>query len=199
MKTRVLYIHGKDGSPTEAEHYKPLFPSFEVIGLDYRSFTPWDAKEEFAAAIKGIKAGCDRLLLVANSLGAYYTMNASVGDLIEKAFFISPIVNLERLILDIMAASGVSEEELKAKGLVPSAFGEDLSWEYLFYVRSHPIEWTVPTEILYGSEDNLTSLETVSAFAAAHGARLTVMDGGEHWFHTPEQMAFLDEWIRKSL
>lgn len=29
-------------------------------------------------------------------------------------------------------------------------------------------------------------------------ASLTVMHGGEHWFHTEEQMAFLDEWIRKA-
>ena len=25
--------------------------------------------------------------------------------------------------------------------------------------------------------------------------RLTVMENGEHWFHTEEQMKFLDEWI----
>lgn len=24
------------------------------------------------------------------------------------------------------------------------------------------------------------------------------MSGGEHWFHTPEQMAFLDDWVRSS-
>jgi len=26
---------------------------------------------------------------------------------------------------------------------------------------------------------------------------VTVMEGGEHWFHTAEQMAFLDDWIGK--
>ena len=26
-------------------------------------------------------------------------------------------------------------------------------------------------------------------------ATLTVMEGGEHWFHTEEQMDFLDRWI----
>ena len=26
---------------------------------------------------------------------------------------------------------------------------------------------------------------------------LTMMAGGEHWFHTAEQMAFLDRWIRE--
>ena len=30
---------------------------------------------------------------------------------------------------------------------------------------------------------------------ARTGAKLTVMKGGEHRFHTKEQMRFLDEWI----
>ena len=51
----------------------------------------------------------------------------------------------------------------------------------------------------YGSRDNLTSFETVSGFAKKYGAVLTVMESGEHWFHTEEQMRFLDDWIRSSL
>ena len=50
---------------------------------------------------------------------------------------------------------------------------------------------------LYGEHDGLTSIETVSAFAKRHHAELTVMPGGEHWFHTEEQMRFLDQWIRE--
>lgn len=30
-------------------------------------------------------------------------------------------------------------------------------------------------------------------------ADLTVMPGGEHWFHTPEQMQFLDDWMKNLL
>ena len=39
-------------------------------------------------------------------------------------------------------------------------------------------------------------METILAFARRHNARLTVMPGGEHWFHTAEQMHFLDDWLR---
>lgn len=46
--------------------------------------------------------------------------------------------------------------------------------------------------------DNLTSLETISAFAKKIGAPLTVMPGGEHWFHTEEQMRFLEGWVKES-
>ncbi len=30
----------------ESEHYKPLFPDYEVIGLDYQTFTPWETGKE---------------------------------------------------------------------------------------------------------------------------------------------------------
>ena len=48
----------------------------------------------------------------------------------------------------------------------------------------------------FGEKDNLTSIETISEFAERIGASLTVMKDGEHWFHTEEQMEFLDDWIR---
>ena len=57
----------------------------------------------------------------------------------------------------------------------------------------------MPTEILYGEFDELTALKTMEDFARAQGAGLTVMPGGEHWFHTPEQMRFLDNWIQKNI
>ena len=40
----VLYVHGKGGSAHEAGHYKMLFPNHEVIGFDYQSQTPWEAR-----------------------------------------------------------------------------------------------------------------------------------------------------------
>ena len=49
MKDLTVYVHGKGGSAQEAEHYKSLFPKDEVIGFDYRSQTPWQAKKEFFA------------------------------------------------------------------------------------------------------------------------------------------------------
>ena len=118
MKELVLYIHGKGGCPGESEHYKPLFPECEVIGLDYQTSTPWETGEEIWEAVTKLNAEYDCIDLIAN-------------------------------------------------------------------------------RILYGSRDNLTSHETITAFAKAHGAELTVMDGGEHWFHTDEQMQFLDNWIIK--
>jgi len=193
----VLYIHGKNGSASEAEHYGPLFPSCEVIGLEYRSSTPWEAGREIHDAIAGLRRSYDRRFLIANSIGAFFSMHAGIEGDIDRAYFISPVVDMEKWITETMRRANVTELELQARGTVPTDSGDELSWEYLCYVRSHPDRWNVPTELLYGSRDSLTSAETIRTFVRTHPAGLTVMEGGEHWFHTPEQMRFLDAWIRE--
>ena len=194
----VLYIHGKDGSAAESAHYKPLFPDCMVMGLDYKTFTPRETGKEIRAAVDALKDSHENIVLIANSIGAFFSMNAGIDRLIQKAYFISPIVDMEKLIVDMMTWAKVTEAVLKARGVIHTEFGEDLSWDYLSYVRKHPVRWTAPTKILYGDQDNLTSLETISRFAKTHNADLTVMENGEHWFHTEEQMKFLDDWIRRN-
>lgn len=216
----VIYIHGKGGSAAECEHYKSLFPDCEVIGLDYQTFsdlkgtecgvaiTPWETGKEIHIAVEELKSKYENVILIANSIGAFFSMiatphfdhrskNAGIDDMIQKAYFISPIVDMEKLITNMMQWANVTEQELESEGVIHTDFGEDLSWEYLSYVRSYLITWHAPTQILYGSNDLLTLLETISDFANKHQATLTVMEGGEHWFHTEDQMQFLDRWIKK--
>lgn len=197
VKHAVLYVHGKGGTAAESEHYKPLFPGCDVIGLDYKASAPWENGKEIRSFVEKLKTQYGSVTLIANSIGAFFCMNAEIDPMIDKAYFVSPIVDMEKLISDRMTWANVTEEELKKQGTVSASFGEDLSWEYLCYVREHPVHWTVPTAVLYGSRDDLTSLETISAFTKSHNAELTVMETGEHWFHTDEQMQFLDDWINK--
>ena len=115
---------------------------------------------------------------------------------IEKVFFISPIVDMEKLIIDMMLSENIKEEELYKKKEIKTSFGETLSWKYLIFTRENPIEWNVPTYILYGEKDNITSYETILNFVNKTKANLTVMKNGEHWFHTERQMKFLNNWIK---
>ena len=170
----------------------------EVIGFDYRSQTPWQAKKEFLAFFTEQRGRCEHLTLVANSIGAFFALSSLDETLVDRAYFISPIVDMENLICNMMQWSNVTKQELAEKREIATNFGETLSWEYLCYVRKHPIIWNVPTCILYGEHDNLTSIETVSAFAKLHHADLTVIPGGEHWFHTDEQMQFLDQMDQRA-
>lgn len=194
MKRIVVYVHGKGGSAAEAGHYLPLFPGCEVIGFDYCAQTPWEAKEEFPQFFAELRKRCDRLTLISNSIGAFFSLS-SLDGLVDDTYLISPVVDMEKLIGDMMTWANVTEQRLEERREIATDFGETLSWRYLCYVREHPVEWRVPTRILYGERDNLTSKETISAFAERVGAELTVMPGGEHWFHTAEQMRFLDVWI----
>lgn len=199
MKRLVIYVHGKGGNATESKNYEPLFADSDVIGFDYKSQNPWEAKNEFSCFYDLHSKGYDSVILIANSIGAFLSMNALADKKFTQALFISPVVNMEKMITDMMMWANVTEVELQSKKEIPTEFGETLSWEYLCYVRKHPIEWSIPTCILYGGNDNLTSRETISEFTNRIGASLTVMENGEHWFHTDVQMKFLDNWIINSI
>ena len=105
--------------------------------------------------------------------------------------------------LDLFSVQGFEATSISqianAVGIRKASLYSHFSWDYLCYVRKHPIEWSIPTCILYGGKDHLTSRETISGFAEQIGANLTIMEDGEHWFHTEEQMKFLDHWMRSSL
>ena len=193
---QAVYLHGKGGNAREAEHYRALLPGWRVTGLDYRAQTPWEAREEFLAYFKSARRDGTKVLVIANSIGAFFAMQALDETRVDRALFVSPVVDMERLIETMMAGEGITEPELRQRGEIKTEFGETLSWRYLQDVRQHPIRWRVPTAILYGSGDALMPRETVEAFARRTGAVLTVMEGGEHWFHTKAQMQFLDAWVR---
>ena len=116
MKTAVIYVHGKGGSADEANHYKKLFnDDCEVLGFDYKAELPWQVKEEFQNYFDFIASNYGEILLIANSIGAYFSLISLSKKPITKALFISPIIDMENLILTMMKKAKVSEEELRAK------------------------------------------------------------------------------------
>lgn len=199
MTKAILYVHGKGGSCKEAELYKKNCIGYELQGVDYEVDFPWIVEGKIKTAYEILHKNYDHVYIIANSIGAYFSMNTLKNCEIEKALFISPIVDMEHLILDMMTWANVTEQELCKQGEIETAFGETLSWKYLSYVRTHPIIWSVPTEILYAGNDHLTSRQTIEKFAMEHNANLTIMANGEHWFHTEEQLVFLDAWMQAAI
>lgn len=199
MKKVIIYIHGKGGSYLEAESYRANCEGFDMIGVDYEIDFPWIVEEKIKAAYDAAKKEYDAVYVIANSIGAYFTMHSLQNCKLERALFISPILDMEKLILTMMTWTNVTEQELCERGEISTSFGEDLSWKYLCFVREHPINWNIPTHILYAGKDNLTPREIVDEFVNTHDVKLTVMEDGEHWFHTEEQIRVLNEWMKKAI
>ena len=200
MKNAVIYVHGKGGNAEESNHYKQFFDdNFEIIGFDYKSLNPWDAKIEFINYFNTIISKYNKIYLIANSIGAYFSLISLTDMPIEKAMMISPIIDMESIILNMMKCENITEDKLMSEKEIETSFGEPLSWEYLSYVRKNTIHWDIPTNILFADNDNMTSVDTMTNFANKINANLTTMKDGEHWFHTDEQMKFLDNWFKEMI
>ncbi|MBQ0071803.1 MAG: alpha/beta hydrolase [Spirochaetales bacterium] len=197
----LIYMHGKGGSPEEAERLRPVLPSYDVYGVTVEDFTPWGSRRPLLSLYESLERKYGEIYLLGNSIGAYFSMLAFQKRSLKKALFVSPVLDMERLISDMMAWSGVTEAQLQEERIIHTSFGEDLSWDYLSFVRQHPVSWSVPTAILYASGDALISQSTIDAFVSSHiGTSLTVMEkGGEHWFHTEQQLETLDAWLKAEL
>ena len=75
MKNAVIYVHGKGGNIEEAEHYNRFFDDkFEIIGFDYKSENPWDAKIEFTNYFNSMFHRYSKIYLIANSIGSYFSI-----------------------------------------------------------------------------------------------------------------------------
>ena len=100
----------------------------------------------------------------------------------------------------MMRWAHVTPEQLQRQGRIPTDFGETLDWDYYQYAKRNRIQqWHPNTAILYAGQDNLTPRQTVEDFCEQFHCGLTVMEDGEHWFHTKEQLAVLHNWTQERI
>ena len=204
-----LYIHGKMGRKEEAARFAEIVcpKGYQVLSMDLpghgerademERFVPWEVVPELRAVCGFAWQRWEKISLYANSIGAYFSLLAYRDAKLEKSLFVSPILDMEKLIRDMMGWAGVTREQLQQAGEIPTAFGETLSWKYLTYAAEKRItKWDSPTAILYAGQDHLTARQTVDDFARQFGCAVTVMENGEHRFHTEEQLSVLDAWLQ---
>lgn len=207
-----LFVHGQSGSKEAARPFAEIAvqKGWQVLSLDLpehgdrvndkETLTPWQVVPELQQVLKYAKQNWERIALRADSIGVYFSMLSFEGEKLEKGLFLSPILNMDRVIHNAMCRAGVSEEELERRKTIETTFGITLSWEYLCYVMEHPItNWDVPTSILYAGKDDLTERCIVDEFVENFHCSLTVMEDGEHWFHTPQQLEVLSRWTKDNI
>jgi uncharacterized protein len=142
----------------------------------------------------------NNISVFACSMGAYFSLLAYSNEPLQQCLFLSPVVNMERIINNMMTWFNVSESRLETEKEISTPIGQTLYWDYYCYVKEHPIVvWNSPTSILYGSEDNICEFDVVSTFAKGFHCDLQVMEQGEHYLHTEEQLKFSRQWLKKHI
>ena len=206
-----LYVHGKNGCKEEAERFAgtACAAGWQVLAIDLpehgarknspEQLLPWVVLPELQLVYQYAKFHWRTVSLRATSIGAWLSMLALSEKELKQALFVSPVVDMENLIGKMMQWANVTEAQLEQAGEIPTNFGETLSWRYLCWVREHPLHWHGRTQVLYGDRDALTSRTLIERFRQESGAHLTIMEGGEHWFHTPVQMAAVQMWEEANL
>lgn len=203
-----LYVHGKHSRKEEAEHFASIADKsdYQVLSFDLPEHGE-RVSEQYPCTVQNgvhdlneifsfIKNKYKSISLYACSIGVYFSLLAYRDIKFDKCLFLSPILDMEQLIQNMMKWSNISEEDLKEKGEHETSFGETLSWDYYEYVRNNPVtKWDSPTFILYGENDNLTERCVLDSFVIQNGCTVDVMPGGEHYFHTREQLDYLKSWL----
>ena len=148
--------------------------------------------------IEYAKVNYSEINLWACSMGAYFSLLAYRNEDIKQCFFLSPIFNMKSLIDNMMLWSNTTENELREKQEIKTDFGQTLYWDYYEFVKNNPItNWNKKTYVLYGNKDNIQSKNTIQDFCNKFDCKLSVMENGEHYFHTDEQLEFYKLWLEK--
>lgn len=205
-----VHVHGKMSRKEYAESFAAIAEtkgcqtlSFDLPEhgerTDSKRCDVWDGISDLRTISDYAFANWERVSLYACSIGAYFSLNAYNAMPFEKALFHSPIVDMERLVKNMMLWSGVTEAELESKKEISSPV-DTLRWDYYQYIISHPItQWNIPTAILYGGKDNLQPEESVRAFAEKFGCSLTVSENSEHPFMAQSDAPIVENWLCRNI
>ena len=137
-----------------------------------------------------------------NSLLKHFTNKDITGNKIIKQFIDTIYLKTDTIKL----AEGLNNRKQevkfcsKAKQEINTEFGQTLYWDYYKYVKENPIvNWNKETYILYGSKDNMQEQSIIQDFSNKFNCKLSILENGEHYFHTEKQLGYYKSWLDKTL
>ena len=171
-----FYVHGLHGRKEEALTFAEVAvpKAYQVLGVDLPvERKPWEVLPLLNEVRKLLYRDWLSVSVRANSIGAWFSLLTFHSMNVHQALFVSPILDMKKFI------------ELMTQR-------ED---DYYEWVVNNPVtRWDTPTYILRPEIDMIVGEEVGRDFISRHPCQVTLMPDGEHWFHTPEQLAFLKEW-----
>lgn len=206
----IIAVHGSSSSktdiPIEILAQEAIKKGYQVLSFDLPEHGERKSDgvlckvqfcvEELYQVMQFVKKGWSDISLFANSIGAYFSLLAYKNEPIKRAWFLSPVVDMERIINNMMTWFEVTESELKHTQTIPTPIGQTLYWDYYCFVKENPIiEWSCPTFILYGDKDDMCEFDTILNFEKNFKCQLKIVKDCEHYFHTPYQLNSYKEWL----
>ena len=147
-----IFVHGRYSRKEEAHFFAETAAEsgYQVLSFDLPEHGEREGSQYKCTAVNGvhdlgiiysfIRERYRSISLYACSLGAFFSLTAYRNIILDNCLFVSPILDMERIIRTMMQWADVSEDELKDKGEIETSFGEKLSWDYYQYVRNNPVE-----------------------------------------------------------
>lgn len=206
----IIAVHGnlsnKEDVPIEILAKNSIDKGYQVLSFDLpehgdRKTDKMPCKVQYCVQdlqkiMDYVKCRWSNICLFANSMGAYFSLLAYKDRPIEKVWFLSPVVDMLQIINNMMQWFQISEERLQREQTISTPIGQNLYWDYYTFVKKHPIkQWDFETYILYGSQDDICDIETISKFADNYSCDLRVIQDAEHYFHTEQQLKILNDWF----
>lgn len=213
-KKLVLAVHGnmsnKEDVPIDIFAKNAVDNGYQVLSFDLPQHgerksdkTPFKVQhcvKDLETVMEYAKLRWEYISLFANSIGAYFSLITFENESLEKVWFLSPVVDMQRVIENMMISFDISEEKLKQEKTINTPIGHTLYWDYYSYVKEHRVNiWHIPTYILYGSKDVISDTDTITKFSQHFSCQLKIIQDAEHYFHTEEQLKILDEWIKETV
>ncbi len=176
-----LFVHGHGGNKEEAQAFaevvNPL--GYQVIGIDLPVMEmPEIVMDLLSDVTQYLKQNYRSINVRANSIGCWFSMLAFQQVGLDKALFVSPLLDMKTFI-DC------------------ADYKDDRYYEW---VVSHPIvRWDAETFILRPRRDAVVAEMVYDSFLSQHPCQMEIVGNGEHWFHTAEQLEILRQWEKKIL
>lgn len=203
-----IAVHGFMGSKEDFEYLaeEASHKGYQVLSFDLpehgerkeEGYTcnPPNAVKDLTDVLQYAQTHSNHISLLGCSLGAYFSLLTYSDYLFDQCLFLSPVVDMQHLIDNMMKAAGVSVERLQTEKIIANPNGPLFDWEYYSYVKVHPIEmWNTPTKIFMGSEDEVSEVEVIKKFTSRFNVRLTLLEGGKHYLHTEEETREIKKWL----
>lgn len=163
---------------------------------DDKAFNAMIASSEVKAFAQLARSQSTDVSLLASSIGVYFSLCDTPVGAFERAWLVSPLIDLEDYIRDVMAEYSVTDEQLETATVIDTPRAV-LEWPYLRFVVEHPARLEIPSWTIRGDQDEVVPLETLNRFVSAPDFELVQIEGGRHFLGQPPHLDAVIKWFEE--